>query len=579
MLKPKLRALLDKHLIINQAKQIHGVILTNGLRDLEPPLLLRLLLSAKSHGGSTLQYVKSMVQHMHKSDTFCFGSAIRILTENSQFGEAISLYVRFQSLGIGSPSTFAISSAVKSCSRIRDVVSGSCLHAQSWKYGFCGDVYVQTSLVDFYSKMGRMGCARKVFDGMPVRNVVSWNSILSGYVKSGDMETARVVFDEIPERDVVSWNSMVSGYAGVGNMESAYELFVKMPERSCASWNAMISGYIQCGKIDLARSFFDSMDKRKNQITFTAMISGYSKSGDVESARKLFHEISDEKEHIVYNAMISTYAQNGRPEEALKLFDEMLESKLQPDYMTLASAISACSQLGDLKSGSWIESYMKEQGIQMDDHLATAFLDLYAKCGITEKAYALFLGLQNKDVTAYTAMILGFGINGKANDAIKLFNAMISSEIKPNLATVTAILTAYSHMGLVEEGYRFFRCMEERYGLSPTVDHYGIVVGLLGRAGRLEEAYGLIKGMTMEAHVGVWGALLHGCSLHCNLEIGEEAARHCLGVENGGGYRSLLANVYASVGRWDDAERLRQSVNGNEWFAKLAGSSRTEDDE
>nr|GMD19149.1 pentatricopeptide repeat-containing protein At4g22760 [Ipomoea batatas]GME02402.1 pentatricopeptide repeat-containing protein At4g22760 [Ipomoea batatas] len=561
----------EQALAINQAKQIHGIILVSGLHDLEPLLVRRVLMSAGSYNRNTIQYVKLMLRYMQTLDIFSVASTIRFLTEHSQFREAISVYVQLQRSGL-SPSTFAISSAIKACSRILDKIGGTSLHGQSYKYGFCRVVYVQTALVDFYAKMGKMESARSIFDEMVGKNVVSWNSMLAGYVKSGDLVMAQSVFDLIPEKDVVSWNSMVSGYARAGNMEQAYALFQKMPERSSASWNAMISGYIDCGKIDLARSFFDAMDQ-KNHISLMTMISGYSKCGDVESARKLFGQMA-EKEHRVYNAMISTYAQNSRPKEALQLFREMLQLNVQPDYMTLASAISACSQLGDLKFGSWIESYMKEVGIQMDDHLATAFIDLYAKCGSTEKAYGLFHGLEKKDVVAYTAMILGCGINGRANDAIELFDEMVNFEIDPNSATLTAVLTAYSHVGLVEKGYQCFVSMQ-KYGLSPNVDHYAIAVDLLSRAGRLEEAYDLIKSMPMQPHAGVWGALLLGCSLQNNLEIGEVAARHCFDLEpDSTGYRSLLANIYASAGRWDDAEKLRMSVEAN-GYTKLPGSSWT----
>nr|GMD51097.1 pentatricopeptide repeat-containing protein At4g22760 [Ipomoea batatas] len=561
----------EQALAINQAKQIHGIILVSGLHDLEPLLVRRVLMSAGSYNRNTIQYVKLMLRYMQTLDIFSVASTIRFLTEHSQFREAIYVYVQLQRSGL-SPSTFAISSAIKACSRILDKIGGTSLHGQSYKYGFCRVVYVQTALVDFYAKMGKMESARSIFDEMVGKNVVSWNSMLAGYVKSGDLVMAQSVFDLIPEKDVVSWNSMVSGYARAGNMEQAYALFQKMPERSSASWNAMISGYIDCGKIDLARSFFDAMDQ-KNHISLMTMISGYSKCGDVESARKLFGQMA-EKEHRVYNAMISTYAQNSQPKEALQLFREMLQLNVQPDYMTLASAISACSQLGDLKFGSWIESYMKEVGIQMDDHLATAFIDLYAKCGSTEKACGLFHGLQKKDVVAYSAMILGCGINGRANDAIELFDEMVNFEIDPNSTTLTAVLTAYSHVGLVEKGYQCFVSMQ-KYGLSPNVDHYAIVVDLLSRAGRLEEAYDLIKSMPMQPHSGVWGALLLGCSLQNNLEIGEVAARHCFDLEpDSTGYRSLLANIYASAGRWDDAEKLRMSVEAN-GYTKLPGSSWT----
>ncbi|PHU19701.1 Pentatricopeptide repeat-containing protein [Capsicum chinense] len=101
---------------------------------------------------------------------------------------------------------------------------------------------------------------------------------------------------------------------------------------------------------------------------------------------------------------------------------------LRPDEMTLASAISACSQLGDLKFGSWIESFIHETGIQLDDYLTISLIDLYAKCGSIDKAYKLFRGLKKKDLAGYTAMILGCGINGRANDAIVLFDEMMNAE-------------------------------------------------------------------------------------------------------------------------------------------------------
>ncbi|KAL2555532.1 Pentatricopeptide repeat-containing protein [Forsythia ovata] len=141
-------------------------------------------------------------------------------------------------------------------------------------------------------------------------------------------------------------------------------------------------------------------------------------------------------------------------------------------------------------------------------------------------------------------MILGCGINGRANDAIKLFEEMMEAEINPNL-----------------------------YGLVPSVDHYAIVVDLLGRAGRLEEAHELIKSMPMQPHAGVWGALLLACSLHNNVELAEIAAKHCFELEpDSSGYCSLLANIYASVGKWADANRLRKAIE-ERGLIKVPGSS------
>lgn len=570
MLASKVAMLLAKRMKLNQTKQIHAAILVNGLFDLESLLVQQIINSASSCTYYTSHYIKLVLSHLQNLDVFSVASTIRFYSRHCQFREAVNLYGELQRCGL-SPSTFAVSSALKACARILYRSGGISIHAQVFKYGFCNVVYVQTALVDFYSKVGNMDFARSIFDDeMVEKNIVSWNSVLGGYVKSGDLTMAQSVFDEMPEKDVISWNSMVSGYARMGNIERANALFRQMPERSSASWNAMISGYIECGKIEFARSFFEAMDK-KNNVSYIILISGYSKNGDVESAEELFGKLR-KKDQVVYNAMIACYAQNSRAKEALQLFNEMLQLDLQPDEMTLASAISACSQLGDLKFGSWIESFIHETGIQMDDFLATSLIDLYAKCGSIDKAHKLFHGLKKKDLVAYTAMILGCGINGRANDAIKLFDEMMNAEINPNIVTITGILTAYSHIGMVEEAYRCFISLQ-KYGLSPSVDHYAIVVDLLSRAGRLEEAHGLIKSMSIQPHAGVWGALLLGCSLHNNLELGEIAATRCIELEpDSSGYLSLLANIYASSGRWDDAERLRKGVE-EKGYNKLPGCS------
>ncbi|KAF4383923.1 hypothetical protein G4B88_016356 [Cannabis sativa] len=164
---------------------------------------------------------------------------------------------------------------------------------------------------------------------------------------------------------------MISGYARTGDMDRAISLFEEMPERNLASWNALLSGYVNCGSVELARSYFDAMPVRNN-VSWINMISGYSKR----------------------------------------------DFNIQPDEMTLTSVVSACSQLGYLEFGLWIESYMKRMGFNW------MIIDLHAKCGNIEKAFELFRGLRNKHLVAYSAMISSCGVNGKATEAIELFREM-----------------------------------------------------------------------------------------------------------------------------------------------------------
>ncbi|XP_022736911.1 pentatricopeptide repeat-containing protein At4g22760-like [Durio zibethinus] len=574
MLVHTLKSFLSNQLTIKQAKQIHAQILISSLNHLQPLFVHRFLLSTSNYSTIAYLYVQQILYHLQKPDAFSWGCTVRFLSQHGQFEEAFSLYVKMQKLGLY-PTTHAISSALRSCARTGGKMGGISIHAQVHRYGVCNCVFVQTALVDLYTKLADMDTAKRVFDEMPEKNVVSWNSILSGHLKAGNLLEARRVLDEIPKKNAISWNTILSGYAKMGNMDQMLLFFQQMPEKNLASWNTLISGYVEHGEIESARSFFDMMHQRNN-VTWIIMIAGYSKCGDVKSARELFDKMR-KKDLLAFNAMISCYAQNSQAKEALKLFDEMLTAGvgIQPDGVTLASVISACSQLGELRFGSWIESYINKLGIQMDDHMATALIDLYAKCGNIDKAYSLFHGLRKKDVVAYSAMILGCAINGKAVDAITLFQRMVDAHIQPNLATFSGLLTAYNHTGLVEEGYQCFNSMKDN-GVVPSTDHYAIMVGLLGRAGRLEDAYKLIKSMPMKPHTGVWGALLLACSLHDNVEFGEIAAQHCFELEPGtAGYYSLLANIYASVGRWSDATRLRKNMERKK-LAKVPGCSWTE---
>ncbi|XP_028795484.1 pentatricopeptide repeat-containing protein At4g22760-like [Neltuma alba] len=571
MLVPKLIALLKSSSTLKQAKQIHAHILLNGLDHLEPVLVHHILLWDVKNYKTIAMYVQSIVQHSRNPDSFSWGCTIRFFSQKGQFTEAISLYVQMQRIGL-SPNSYAISSALKSCARLEYKLGGISIHGQVQVYGFPSCVYVQTALLDLYSKVGDTETARKVFDEMSQKNVVSWNSMLSGYLKDGNLAVARLFFDEIPRKDVVSWNSMISGYAKSGNMDQACSLFQQMPEKNLASWNTMISGYIDSGSIISAREFFDAMPVR-NSVSWMTMISGYSRTGDTESARKLFDQM-DDKDLLSFNAMIACYAQNSKPKEALALLNDMLKPdvNIHPDEMTLTSIISACSQLGDITCWHWIESSMSDFGIVLDDHLATVLIDMYAKFGSIDNAYELFNGLRKRDLVAYSAMIHGFGINGRPFDAIRLYEQMLAEGICPNLVTYTGLLTAYNHAGLVEEGYRCFKSMKD-YGLVPSVDHYGIMVDLLGRAGRLDEAYKLIINMPMRPNSGLWGALLLGCTLHNNVELAEIAVQHCLKLESDtSGYCSLLSSIYASVGKWDDAERLRMGLVG-EKLKKIPGCS------
>ncbi|OVA16263.1 Pentatricopeptide repeat [Macleaya cordata] len=327
------------------------------------------------------------------------------------------------------------------------------------------------------------------------------NSLLNMYSIFGQMDEARKVFDEMSQKDVVTWTSLIRGYAKLGEMGRAEELFNKMPERNEISWVVMISGCIGSER---------------------------------------------------YN-------------DALRYFNEMLcDDKVKPNEAVLVCVLCACAHLGALDQGKWAHVYIDKSGLPESSNLSTALIDMYAKCGRIDCADRVFNGTSKRDVLTFTSMISGLTAHGLGKEALQMFSQMVAEGIKPNDITLLGVLNGCSHSGLVEKGCSIFNEMEQIWGVSPKVEHYGCIVDLLGRAGHLEQAFEVVKTMPMEPDIVIWRALLSACRIHGNVDFGELIVDHISQLDpnvHSGGF-VLLSNLYASLGRWEKVAKLRNQMNG-----------------
>lgn len=197
--------------------------------------------------------------------------------------------------------------------------------------------------------------------------------------------------------------------------------------------------------------------------------------------------------------------------------------------------------------------------------LSTSLVHAYVKCGGLDYAKKVFDEMPERDVSAWTAMIGGMAMHGRGEEAAELFRQMKVSGIEPDSLTFTSVLHACSHCGLVEMGMRIFEEMEERKVVR--MEHYGVVVDMLGRAGLMEEAEKFVERMDMEPSREVWGALLNGCLVNGEVEMGKRLERKCvelglgLGLgKEGGGFMVGVSNVYAREGRWEEVGMVRERM-------------------
>ncbi|KAJ0972699.1 hypothetical protein J5N97_020658 [Dioscorea zingiberensis] len=438
------------------------------------------------------------------TNPFAFYSIVRTLSLQSQNQYlSIALYSQIISLlddlhGI----EFLLPSVLKMCGMLLAFDEGRQIHGQILKGRFQDDPFVANSLLRMYLDWGELEFAGRVFDKMPNRDVFSWNSMISGCVKVGDIGLAQRLFGEMPEKDVVSCNSMIDGLIKCGLCDDAVDLFEGMNVRDVVSWTTMISGYVH----------------------------------------------------------------NSRPNAALELFRRMLDSGVEPDVVALVNTLSAIADLGFPDEGRRIHAYIRGRNIKLSSgNIGSALIDMYFKCGLVNNAYNVFKRLCAGDGSGarrtgnWNSMISGLAMHGFGQEAIEIFDEMERNEVKPDGITFLGLLNACSHRGLVEEGKHYFTLMLQKYKLKPSIQHYGCLIDLFGRAGRFEAMQKVIDEMPMKPDATAWKSILSACVKHHYVTMGKQAAMKVieLAPDDSSCY-VLLSNLYAKSEQWTEVERIRK---------------------
>lgn len=247
-------------------------------------------------------------------------------------------------------------------------------------------------------------------------------------------------------------------------------------------------------------------------------------------------------------------------DEAIVLFHGMREEHVNPNKITLSGVLSACASIGALDLGKQMDEYASQRGLQHDIFVATALIDMYAKCGSLDNALRVFTGMPRKNEASWNAMISALASHGKATEALSLFKLMAeeSGGARPNDITFVGLLSACVHVGLVDEGYRLFDMMSSFFGLIPKIEHYSCMVDLLARAGHLYEAWDIIEKMPEKPDKVALGAVLVACRRLKNVDIGEKVMQLLLELDplNSGNY-IISSKIYENLNMLDDSARMR----------------------
>lgn len=374
----------------------------------------------------------------------------------------------------------------EACNSGKSVVQ---LHSLTLKAGLAHDSFFATKLNALYAKYESLGHARKVFDETPNRTVYLWNATLRSHFRENQLEETLYLF-----------HNMIS--ESRANDEKPDNFTIPIALKACTGLRALAYGKIVHGFV---------MKHEKvalDMFVGSALIELYSKCGQMGDALKVFNEFS-QPDVFLWTSMVTGYEQNGNPEEALEFFSQMvMVGRVDPDRVTLVSAVSACAQLLNFRLGSCVHGVAIRNGFNSDLSLVNSLLNLYAKTGSVKTAASLFRKMPEKDVISWSSMIACYTHNGAILEALNLFNEMINRGIEPNSVTVVNSLQACAVAGNLEEGKKIHELATRKcFELDITVAT--ALIDMYMKCLAPQEAFDLFKRMPKKDVVS-WAALLSG---------------------------------------------------------------------
>ncbi|CAN7035338.1 unnamed protein product [Brassica rapa subsp. trilocularis] len=613
--------------------QIIGEVIKSGL---ERKLAVENSLVSMFGNLGKVDCAKYIFDQMSERDTISWNSIAAAYAQNGHCEESLWVFHLMRHFH-GEVNSTTVSTLLSVLGHVDYHKWGRGIHGLVFKMGFDSVVCVCNTLLRMYAGAGRSEEAELVFNQMPAKDLISWNSLMACFVEDGrSLDALGLLCSMIrtgksanyvsftsalaacfsPEfrgkgrilhgllmvtglfDNQIIGNALVSMYGKIGKMSESRRVLLQMPRRDEVAWNALIGGYAEDEDTDKALAAFQTMRVEgvpANYITVVSvlgacltpgdllergkplhayivsagfesdehvknsLITMYAKCGDLSSSHDLFNTL-DNRNIITWNAMLAANAHHGHGEEVLKLVSKMRSLGLNLDQFSFSEGLSAAAKLAVLEEGQQLHGLAVKLGFEQDCFIFNAAADMYNKCGELDEAVKMLPPSGNRSLPSWNILISAFGRHGYFEKVCETFHEMVESGIKPGHVTFVSLLTACSHGGLVDQGLAYYDMIARDFG-RPAIEHCVCVIDLLGRSGRLAEAETFISNMPMKPNDLVWRSLLASCKIHGDLDRGRRAAEHLSKLEpEDDSVYVLSSNMFATTGRWEDVESVRNQM-------------------
>ncbi|KAG6714927.1 hypothetical protein I3842_05G225400 [Carya illinoinensis] len=273
------------------------------------------------------------------------------------------------------------------------------------------------------------------------------NNLISTYLGFGKIVEARKVFDKLPNRNVVTWTALIKGYLDAGLNDEALRLFNDSIENGIRANEKMFVCVLNlCSRrsdFELGSQFHACIVKggSRNLILDSSIVHFYAQCRKLQSAFRAFDQMQ-EQDVVCWTTMITACAQQGHGQEAFSLFSRMLSNGSSPNEFTVCGVLKACGEEKALKFGRQLHGTTVKKMFRNDVFVGTSLVDMYAKCGEMLDSKKVFNRMRHRNMVTWTSFIAGYARKGLGEEAIRLFRVMKRRNINANNWTIVSVLRA-----------------------------------------------------------------------------------------------------------------------------------------
>ncbi|KAJ9549395.1 hypothetical protein OSB04_021938 [Centaurea solstitialis] len=386
----------------------------------------------------------------------------------------------------------AVTEALNLAESSRSSVLGSQVHGQIIKLGLSNDIFSQNNSIKMYSNCGVFADAHKVFDEMPMRNLVSWTLIISGANKNGEFRVALESFV-----DLIRTGCFMPNEFALGSIMKA-----------CISTGAIDFGLsIHCFSVKIGME--------RNGFVGSSILHMYSKYGGIETCERFFEGLNG-SDLGCWNAMVGGYAQCGYGLEAVNTVSSMHSKGVLMDEFTFIHALNACSITSERDFGSQIHGLIVRNGFESATTLTNALMDMYFKTGVNDYAWKLFETMEDKDMASWNTVLAGSSQIAGVERVVSLFADFMFSGLKPNRITFLILFRMCGDLLEVDLGLQFYG-LAVRLGLDSKPHVSNCLINMFCRCGAEETARSIFNSLPLR-NIQNWNEMIHGYNWNCDRE-------------------------------------------------------------